>query len=178
MKKRTEAWTLCCIQPCLCGKQWPMHVCVCMLVHCSECCNWTFIAISTPLSVSSTLSADQDGFLLFLFLFFIFALILLWRNGSQAVEIHNAHHRECDHFVRHGNGCNVVLDFGLTCLLAAHFIFSCASSGQWPACYIKYVKCISLSPASLCPTDSVLCSFLLYVVQSLQLRIHCPIRCF
>lgn len=30
MKKRTEAWTLCCIQPCQCGKQWPMHVCVCV----------------------------------------------------------------------------------------------------------------------------------------------------
>lgn len=44
---------------------------------------------------------------------------------------------------------------------------------------ISNMSNVSLNLLPVCaPSDSVLCSFLLYVVQSLQLRIHCPIRCF
>lgn len=168
-----------------------MCVCVCV-------CSCTLLSVAIghllPFPLHSVwvplLSADQDGFLLFIFFSSIFALILLWRNWSEAAEIHNAHHRECDHFVRHENGCNVVLDFWgwLACWQLTSFSHVPPLVNSPLA--ISNVSNVSLYLLPVCaPSDSVLRSILLYVVQSsgvcvhseaelvvLRLRIHRPIR--
>lgn len=181
MKKRSEAWTLCCIQPCLCGKQWPMHLSVCMLVHCSECCHWTFIAISTPLSVRSPLSADQDGFLLFL-------CLCWWRSE----EIDQKLLKYTMHIIENVRVfCGMWMD-GMWCWtwgdLSVGSSLHLLMCLVWSRAQLLYQMCqmyLCLS-CQLCG----LCSAL-YVVQSsdicmhskvllvvLQLRIHWPIRCF